>query len=60
MGFSSRNSFRVRRPLDEIDSNYDKNDATSTCLNYASNEVAQNSNYVLTNNDNESRTLLAN
>jgi hypothetical protein len=31
---SFRGSLQNRKPLDEIDSNYDKNDATSTCLNF--------------------------
>lgn len=60
MGQSSRNSFRMRQPLDEIDSNYDKNDAASTCLNYASNTLPQNSNYVIGTNEGESREALAN
>jgi hypothetical protein len=60
MGQSSRNSFRLRRPLDEIDSNYDKNDAASTCLNYAANALPQNSNYVIGTNEGESRVTLAN
>ena len=29
-----RGSFQNRNPLDEIDSNYDKNDIASTCLNF--------------------------
>jgi len=60
MGQSSRNSFRLRRPLDELDSNYDKNDAASTCLNYTANHLSQNSNYVIGTNDGESRMALAN
>lgn len=31
---SVRGSFRNRNPLEEVESNYDKHDARSTCLNY--------------------------
>lgn len=34
---SLRGSYRNRNPLDEVESNYDKNDERSTCLNYNQN-----------------------
>lgn len=55
---SMRGSFRPRNPLDEIESNFDKNDATSTCLNYNTNPRTQNANYVVGPNDQESRNAL--
>jgi len=55
---SLKNSYRPRNPLDEVDSNFDKNDATSTCINYAC-PMPENINYVTGVNDVESRNALA-
>lgn len=52
---SYRNNYR--NPLDEIESNYDKNDARSTCLNYNQTEVAPRP-YVIGQNDQEQRDAL--
>lgn len=56
---SLRGSYRNRNPLDEVESNYDKNDERSTCLNYNQNETEQiNRNYVVGSNDQEQRDML--
>jgi hypothetical protein len=54
-----RGSFRNRNPLDEIESNFDKNDARSTCLNYnQTDNEQQNRSYVIGANDQEQRDRL--
>ena len=55
---SLSNSYRPsRNPLEELDSNFDKNDGRSTCLNYgrSSQLKSQNQNYVVEPTDEESR-----
>jgi vacuolar-type H+-ATPase catalytic subunit A/Vma1 len=54
---SMRGSYRNRNPLDEIESNFDKNDARSTCLNYNQNDIQQRT-YVVGANDQEQRDML--
>lgn len=48
---SMRSSYQ-HRPLDEVDNNFDKNDATSTCLNYNNGStLTENHEYVVGPND---------
>jgi thiamine pyrophosphate-dependent acetolactate synthase large subunit-like protein len=55
---SMRGSYRNRNPLDEIESNFDKNDARSTCLNYNQTEIQGQRTYVVGQNDQEQRDML--
>lgn len=56
-----RGSYRNRNPLDEIESNYDKNDARSTCLNYNQTDANTNQLTFLPNpNDHHQRQQLTN
>jgi hypothetical protein len=54
---SMRGSYRNRNPLDEIESNYDKNDGRSTCLNYNQTELPARG-YIVGHNDQEEREML--
>ena len=58
---SMKSSYRQRNPLEEIDSNYDKQDGRSTCLNYGRNsQLHHEKRYVVEATDEESREAITN
>ncbi len=54
---SLKSSYRPRQALEEIDSNVDKNDGLSTCLNFGCHSRVQGG-YVVTPSDESSRSAL--